>query len=131
MKLSRPTKITIAVLTAWPVLYVFVFFCFIAATIIWMSRPANGGESPPSGPPVAFLMLMVAHLATMLLMFGLIAFYIVFLFKTDRVPHEMKALWAVVLFLGSILAMPIFFYLYVWPEQWPQRKAQNQPGAAA
>jgi hypothetical protein len=131
MDLSRCTKITIGVLTAWPVLYVFVFFGFIAATIIGMSRAADGGGSHSSGPPVAFLVLMAAHLATMLLMIGLIGFYIVYLFKTDRVPQEMKALWAVVLFLGSIFAMPIFFYLCVWPDEWPKRKAESQQGAAA
>jgi hypothetical protein len=31
----------------------------------------------------------------------LIAVYIVFLFKTDRVPQDKKALWAAVLFRGT------------------------------
>jgi len=37
----------------------------------------------------------------------LFVIYIVHLFKTDRVPNNKKALWAVVLFLGSMIAMPI------------------------
>ena len=123
MVLSRPTKIVVGILTAWPVLYIFLFFAFVAGTIFWVSRPASGGGPHSSGPPIAFLVLFAAHFATILLMFALIAFYIVFLFKTDRVPQDKKALWAAVLFLGNMLAMPVFFYLYIWPDEWPRRKA--------
>jgi hypothetical protein len=43
-------------------------------------------------------------------------FYVVYLFKTDRVPVEQKALWATVIILGHMLAMPVFWYLHVWRE---------------
>jgi hypothetical protein len=122
MPLSRPIKIAIGVLTAWPVLYLFPFFSFIAGLMIWMSRSVSGGGPESSEPPVAFFLLFAAHCATILLMFGLLAFYVVFLFKTDRVPQDQKALWAVVLFFASLLAMPVFFYLYVWPNEWPRCK---------
>jgi hypothetical protein len=131
MILSRPIKIVVGVLTAWPVLYIFLFFAFIAGTMFWMSRSASGGGPHSSGPPVAFLLLFAAHFATILLMFGLIAFYIVFLFKTDRVPQDKKALWAAVLFLGNMLAMPVFFYLYVWPDEWPRRTNDTVTGSPA
>jgi hypothetical protein len=129
--LSRPIKLIVGLLTAWPVLYIFLFFGFIAASMVWMSSGAGKGASHGAGPPVAFLVLFAAHFATILLMFGLIAFYIVFLFKTDRVPQDKKALWAAVIFLGNMVAMPVFFYLYVWPEQWPRTKAQasTEPSA--
>jgi len=54
------------------------------------------------------------HIATMLEIMGLLVVYIVHLFKTDRVPKDQKALWAVVIFLGSVLAMPVYWYLYIW-----------------
>jgi len=54
------------------------------------------------------------HMAVMLGMLVLTASYIIYVFKTTHVPVEKKALWAVVLFMGSVLAMPIFWYLYVW-----------------
>ncbi len=44
----------------------------------------------------------------MALMLGLTVFYIVHVFRTDRVPADKKALWAVVLFLGNLLAMPFY-----------------------
>jgi hypothetical protein len=37
-------------------------------------------------------------------------------FRTDRVPADKKALWAVVLFLGNFFAMPFYWYFYIWPK---------------
>mgnify|MGYP001496655692 CR=1 FL=1 len=48
---------------------------------------------------------------------ALIVSYIVCLFKTSNVPNDKKPLWAVVIFMGHFLAMPIFWYLYVWRPQ--------------
>jgi hypothetical protein len=129
VSLSRPVKLLIGFLTAWPFLYMLVFFVVVATSMLWMTRtPADGSHS--SGPPAAFLVLFAAHLLTMVLMVGLIAFYIVYLFKTDRVSQDKKALWAAVLFLGNMLAMPVFFVLYVWPDEWP-RKTRVGGGTAA
>lgn len=57
----------------------------------------------------------LADVGVMLLGFCLIAFYLVYLFKTQAVKQEQKALWAVVLFMGWPVA-PIFRYLYIWRE---------------
>ena len=54
------------------------------------------------------------HMASMALTGGLLLAYIVYLFKTEHVPKDKKALWAVVLFLGNMFAMPVFWVLYVW-----------------
>ena len=118
---------TIGALTIWPLAYMFLFFAFVAGTMLWMSLVPKAGQGHSSGVPVAFLAVFAAHFATILLTFGLIAFYIVYVFKTDRVPQEKKALWAAVLLLGGFVAMPVFFYLYVWPDQWP-RKPDGRPG---
>ena len=56
------------------------------------------------------------HLLTMLEILVLLVIYIVHVFKTDSVPQDKKALWAVVLFLGNMLAMPVYWYLYIWKE---------------
>lgn len=52
---------------------------------------------------------------SMALMLALMALYIVHVFRTDRVPADKKALWAVVLLLGNLFAMPIYWYFYIWP----------------
>ena len=50
-------------------------------------------------------------------MFGLIAIYIYDHFHNDKVDKDKKALWAVVLFFGNIIVMPVYWYLYVWREE--------------
>ena len=120
MPLTKPVKLLVGALSLWPFVYMVIFFLFVATSMFWMASTEGTRAGHHSGPPAAFMVLAAAHFATILLMFGLIAFYVIFLFKTDRVPNDKKALWAVVLFLGNMLAMPVFFYLYIWPDQWPR-----------
>jgi hypothetical protein len=61
-----------------------------------------------------FDVLFRLHIAAMGLIVILMASYIVYLFRTKCVATDKKALWAVVLFMGSFFAMPIFWFLYVW-----------------
>ena len=110
MRLSRPLKFLIGALTLCPVVYL-VFFFVIMIAGVFRARPRG-----PESMPIDFELLFALHLATMLLVFALIAFYITFLFKTQVVSQDKKALWAVILFLGNMIAMPIFWWLYVWPE---------------
>jgi hypothetical protein len=73
--------------------------------------------------PDAFDQLFQIHMAATFLIFLLIGGCIVYLFRTNRVPQPKKALWAVVLFMGNMIAMPIFWYLYIRPATWPESEA--------
>ena len=124
--MSKPIKLLVGLLSVWPILYIVLFFALIASSFAWMSRTDAAPAGPPAGPPAVFAALFVGHLATILVIFGLFAFYIVYLFKTDRVPQDKKGLWAAMLFLGTILAMPVFFYVYIWPDEWPRNSRGRQ-----
>jgi len=54
------------------------------------------------------------YLIAVVTSYCLVAVYIIYLFKTDHVAKDKKALWAVVLFLANLVAMPVFWFLYVW-----------------
>jgi len=78
-----------------------------------------GSESPdPSQSKEAwdahFDYMRTVMFSTQGVMLATLASYIVYLFKTKHVPKGKKALWAVVLFMGNIFAMPIFWYHYIW-----------------
>ena len=103
--MSRGKAITLAVFTVWPLLYMVIFIC----AIFGMMVTDFSGGAPPSGPPTMMLIIFPLHFLTMLVIFVLIAIYIFHVFKTDRVPQDKKALWAVVLFLGNMIAMPIYW----------------------
>ena len=55
-----------------------------------------------------------AKLYSYLLLVGLWVFYLIYLFRTRNIPKEKKGLWLAVLFFANILAMPFFWYVYVW-----------------
>ena len=128
MTISKPVKLLVGALSVWPFVYLVLFVGFVATSVFWIGQT----EADESGlVPIAFGLVFVVHFATILSIFGLTIFYVVFLFKTDRVPQEKKALWAVVLVLGNMLANPVFYYLYVWPDEWPGLDAdspERQPG---
>jgi hypothetical protein len=74
-------------------------------------RGASGGF------PLSVGSIFVLHLVTMVLMAILEVCYIVFLFKTERVPRLWKPLWMVTLLLGHVAVMPFFFSKYIWPDE--------------
>ena len=110
--MSRARAIVLAVLTAWPLLYVMLFVGIIS----WTVMSAALGSYDSDGPPMLFRVLFVLHFLTMVEMVLLLVVYIVYLLRTDRIAQDKKALWAVVLFCGNMIAMPVFWYLYIWKE---------------
>ena len=110
--MKKSTKILLALATLWPFLYMILFFVFIFSSIVFM--PSHAGEE--SGPPFFFAAFIALHLLTMLWIMALTVFYMVNVFRNDRVDKDKKVLWAVVIFMGNMIAMPIYWYLYIWKE---------------
>jgi hypothetical protein len=50
----------------------------------------------------------------MLIMLALLVFYIAHVFKNTALVGDRRILWAVVLFMGGPIAMPVYWFLYVW-----------------
>ncbi|MHC4568070.1 MAG: hypothetical protein ACYTE3_20200 [Planctomycetota bacterium] len=109
--MSRGKAITLGIFTAWPFVYVVLFMCMMFGMVM----PGLWGGRPWGAPP-AFGIIFPLHLLTMFEIPALLVIYIVYLFRTSRVAQDKKVLWAVVLFLGHMIAMPVFWYLYIWKE---------------
>ena len=120
MELGKRAKLFVGALTLWPIVYIFLFIAFAVGMMFYAS--GVDAATRAQEPPAAFFLVFALHFATILMTLGLVGFYIVYLFKTDRVAQDKKALWAAVLFLGGMIAMPVFFYLYIWPEAAPDQK---------
>jgi len=109
--MQKPGKLFLAALTLWPLVYMVLFFAFIFSSILFrIGDPAQGGFPP------AFVLLFAAHLLTMLTIMGLTIYYIVDVFRNQQVDKDKKILWAIVIFMGNMIAMPIYWYLYIWKE---------------
>jgi hypothetical protein len=121
--MSKTMKLLLGLVTLWPFAYLILFFLLIFSMILFIG-PGQG--DPGSGPPRALALIFPLHLLTMLVIAALTVFYIVNVFRNERVVKDQKVLWAVVLFLGNVLAMPIYWYLYIWKEGLPA--AASTPG---
>ena len=102
--MKKSTKILLILATLWPVVYVILFLGVFFFSIFF-------GRNEP---PILWALIVPLHLLTMLWIMALIAIYMVNVFRNDRVNKDMKVLWAVVIFMGGIVAMPGYWYLYIW-----------------
>ncbi len=110
--MTKPMKVFLGFLSFWPLMYFLLFFLFFLTVFI---GGFTGTLSDKTIFPL-FFVLFSLHLTTILLIFGLLIYYIVHLFKNDRVPDNLKALWAVVLFFGNFISFPVYWFLYIWKE---------------
>lgn len=108
--MTKGVAIILGIFTIWPCLYMFLFM----GSIFFMMASAFTGNTPSGEQPAIMMVILPLHLFTMLEIFSLLTIYMIYLFKTEVVEKDKKALWAVVLFLGNMIAMPIFWYIYIW-----------------
>jgi hypothetical protein len=108
--MARTNKIILAIATLWPIIYSIAFIVFVLSRFIL----ASSYSYPQSELEAAIYLISVLHPLTIIIIVVLLVVYIRNLFKNNHVSRDKKALWAVVLFLGNIFAMPIYWYLYIW-----------------
>jgi len=113
--MTKRKAITLAAFTAWPFLYLIAGIC-ITILVLPFSGDNNNfyGNFRPDEISTFFKIFIPIHIATLLEMFALLVYYIIHLTHTITVPANKKVLWAVILFLGNPLFLPIYWYLYIW-----------------
>lgn len=119
--MQKSGKLLLGIATLWPIVYFFLFFIVVFATVLLRPEPGAGG-----GPPPLIALILPLHLLTMLLIAGLTIFYIVDVFRNKRVDKDKKALWAIVIFLGNMIGMPIYWYLNIWKDPLPANQTPAQ-----
>lgn len=102
--LSKKTGIAIGILTFLPPFYMLASFIGFAFVITL---------SGPKPDPRWFIAFMAAHLLVMLLMLGLLIFYVAHIVTNVQLTSDHKILWIVLLFFAGIIAMPIYWFLFI------------------
>lgn len=102
--MSKTGKQLLGLATILPFGYIIFFFVAIFSAFLFESTGL-------------IAVIFPLHILMMLLITALTVFYIVDIFRNNRVDKDKKALWAIVIFMGSIIAMPIYWYMYFWKEQ--------------
>ena len=107
--MSKAKKIVLGICTIWPIVYMFLANLFV------FSMMPTFNSSPNQILPALHLLFPI-HFLTIILIIVLLFIYIKDVFKSRRIAQDKKALWAVALFFGNMIAMPIYWYLHIWKE---------------
>lgn len=96
-------------------LYAAVWFAICAACV-------NSGLWPPHGPDEfrtvipLFMVAFVFHGLAVMCVIGVTALCLAHAVGNKRLSNNGKIAWALVLFFLHMLAMPVYWYLYIWRE---------------
>ncbi len=118
MTLSKPVRILVGVGTVWIILYPLLFLAF------WFSMMTGFMSSQDPEPPFLFFSLFPAifpvHCLTFIIQFALMAFYLFHIIKNTAASEVLRVILGVGTFFMPYIAMPVYYYLYIWREQPPQ-----------
>jgi hypothetical protein len=64
---------------------------------------------------VMFFVILPLHAFTILLGFVLMTIYMLLALKNEKLEEQVRLLWAILLFVGGPIAMPVYFFKYVLP----------------
>jgi hypothetical protein len=107
--MTRSARLFLGLITIWPLVYLVLFAATIATIVL------SGGVHLAELPRWPGYVLAMQP-ATLALTGGLVCFYVIRVFSS-RLARDQRARWVVALVLGSVFAMPVFFWRYVWPEK--------------
>ena len=105
--MSKAQKIFLGAATISPLLYLIVVLP-TPLRIVFTTDPMS-----PDAPDW-FLYFTAFHFFMYLYTGLLLAFYLIHLFGNKGISKENKAFWAFLLIFGSVLTMPLYWYLHVW-----------------
>jgi hypothetical protein len=114
VRTNRPLAMTLGLLTIVPHAGL-MWFLFVIG-------PKLDRVSVSSGLPSRdFLELhrqsMLVGMSASLFGLLLLAFYLMFIRSSRRVPRTEKRRWALLILFGNLLTMPVFWYLYIWKDR--------------
>jgi hypothetical protein len=65
--------------------------------------------------PIGFVALFVVHMFSVILILVLLPIYIVLAVKREQFDQTTRIVWIILICMMGNLAMPVYWYLYVWP----------------
>jgi hypothetical protein len=102
--------------TLWPLVYTAFFGAIVAAAVV-------GGHLLVAQP-----VLVGLQIATSVVVVALLVAYLRDAYRNPRLTAARRRFWTVVLFVGSTVAMPVYWWLYVRPAGGLTLAAAEPPG---
>jgi hypothetical protein len=127
MTISKPFKILIGAATLWFAVYPFLFIGAMILSMGILPIFARNVNSPDAFFPV-FGLIFPLHFCTIFLAFGLMVFYLIHVIKNTKADETIRIVLGVGTYFLPFIAMPIYYYLYIWldsPPAWAAAKTKN------
>jgi hypothetical protein len=127
MNISKPFKILIGLGTLWFAVYPFLFFGVMLLSMGLGPVFARNGNSPDHSFAI-FGLIFPLHFCTIFIAMGLMVFYLVHVIKNTRADETIRILLGVGNYFMPFIAMPIYYYLYIWlenPPEWASAKPKQ------
>jgi hypothetical protein len=118
MKLNNTYKILVGLATLWVMLYPLLFLCVWLTFPLSMLLPESTAQEFPFAF-VSFFAVIPFHCFTIFLQMALSVFYLVHVLKNVNAAETVRIVLGVGVFFLPYVAMPIYYYLYIWREQPP------------
>lgn len=118
--MNKFKKILLAIITMYPIVYFISFMIFIMTTmfsVYSVIEEPSGIGSPDMFSIVPFIFFF--HILTIIISLLLPILYIILALKNERIKSDMRIIWVLIILFGGMIAMPIYWYLYVWKEEPP------------
>ena len=112
MKLNKPTKIVLGILTYLPILAAISIIGFVIFNFLSMFF-----NQEPAMPLMylSYLSYIIPYFFPIIfLSMGLYIFYLVHIIRNQYFDNEKRILWIVVLFVLGGITMPIYWYIHIW-----------------
>lgn len=132
MKLGKPIKLLIGLGTVWVAIYPLLFLAAWLSMVIGMGWTAWASRGEPSAPPffMTFFAIFPLHCLTIFMQLALEVFYLIHVIKNTTAAETPRIILGVGTFFMPFVAMPVYYYLYIWLNQPPEwALAQKQTTA--
>ena len=124
MKINKPIKILIGLATIWVAFFLILFWLiFFALQFYAIYVGMTGTDTDFQQTSIIFsgffLIVFPLLFPTYFLKMGLLAFYLTHVIKNNQALEMLRVVLGVGSFFFTFIAMPIYYLLYIWPENPP------------
>lgn len=108
--MTKNKKILLGILSIWPAVWFLIFFAFVISTFLFVLKQNFFGF-------IMFPIIFLFHFLTIVIIIGLLIYYIIHISNNKSLDQQMKAVWIVVIFFVNVIGFPVYWYLNIWKDK--------------
>lgn len=120
---SAAGKIILGLFTFLP----FIFFIVMMCLFGFMFMRVFTGDQGQSEFPQVFISVIVFQMIMIICSLALMIIYIIKAFTNPVIGQVEKIIWVIVIFMFGMVAMPIYWFFYIWQDRKEGLIKENWP----